>query len=262
MLYCNWSSSFSGKQQSFDNKGFCLLLLNAFQVNDEYSEIEDLAEDETNIHRAVPVINTPWDGYTSLHFFMEFGDEYDTDLLIDLGLDPLCKAANGDTPVHLALNRHRLNGFSVNLKGLVGCGQNPFGTDGYSLFHVACAVVHRDSIKYFLDIGVDPNLRTKMKGHDIDDKTPLHLIAERFMGSLLVNDVVKLLVEREAKVDARDAEFNTPLHCVNSRNPKIIDVLISYGANINARNLANETPLLFLHANSPRCCSQSVAKDL
>ncbi|KAJ8675659.1 hypothetical protein QAD02_011445 [Eretmocerus hayati] len=254
--------SVDGCQKSFDNRGFSLLHIDAF--NEDFSDIESLTKKVSDLHAAIPVQNTPWDGYTALHFVMEYGWEFDAKLLIEKGMDILCQVTNGDTPLHLLMNQPWPNGLTLDLSGLIGYGQNLFGTNGYSFFHVACVVGHLESIKYYLDIGVDPNLRTKMKGHDFNDKTSLHLIAGRYnVNSLLFYKVAKLLVEKGANVNAKDAEMNTPLHCVTGHsNPEIIDLLISYGAEVNAQNLFKETPLLKLVAKFPENQSPSYAEKL
>ena len=54
-------------------------------------------------------------------------------------------------------------------------------------------------------------------------------------------EIVKLLLEHSANVNAKDYYGDTPLH--NTNNYEIAKLLIEYGANVNAKNEFGSTPL-------------------
>ncbi|KAJ8672865.1 hypothetical protein QAD02_004125 [Eretmocerus hayati] len=249
--------------ECLNNRGFTFQqLIFSISITPIVDTLHSMIDEyQLDIMKPVPKINTLLDGYTALHFSMEFGHADNSNALIKRGADIFCKAANGDTPVHLALNESRKYGLALDLHGLIGCNQNTFGMAGYSFFHVACAAGHVESMKYYLEMGVDPNLRTKIKGHDFDDKTPLHLIAERYVDSR--DEIVKLLVKYGANVNAKDSEMNSPLHCITvNSHPKMIDALISHGADVNAGNISRETPLLSICESFSTIQSQDDIENL
>ncbi|MFN7973770.1 MAG: ankyrin repeat domain-containing protein [Acidobacteriota bacterium] len=62
------------------------------------------------------------------------------------------------------------------------------------------------------------------------------------------DEIVKLLIERGANVDALDGHQNTPLHLVAERygekpERKRMDLLVAAGAKLDARNMFGQTPL-------------------
>lgn len=82
------------------------------------------------------------------------------------------------------------------------------------------------------------------KGADInakakDGSTPLHLAVKRSHPA-----VVKLLFSRGANPSAKDQEGNSPLHIAAELfTPDMLKVLVDLGAMVNARNNENWTPL-------------------
>lgn len=57
-------------------------------------------------------------------------------------------------------------------------------------------------------------------------------------------EVVKYLLSKGAKVNAKNANEVTPLHwAVAEGNTDVIDTLIAAGAEVNARNANGKTPL-------------------
>lgn len=72
----------------------------------------------------------------------------------------------------------------------------------------------------------------KINSRDSLGKTPLHYAVDRYGSASL--DVVELLLNRGAKVDAEDDDNYTPLRtAVYNRNRKLIKLLIENGADPN-----------------------------
>ncbi|XP_013420199.1 ankyrin-1 [Lingula anatina] len=58
--------------------------------------------------------------------------------------------------------------------------------------------------------------------------------------------MVKLLCDNQAKVNSRDKEGNTPLHCATDKSLKAMVQLMECNANLEAVNLQGHTPLVHL----------------
>ncbi len=97
-------------------------------------------------------------------------------------------------------------------------------------------------IKALINAGADVNCRNK------DGLTPLKL-SDLYNSNYVVT---KALIDAGADVSAREPRFkSTSLHLAasNSRNPKIIDVLVAGGADLNDKNYLGETPLIMAMRN-------------
>lgn len=95
-----------------------------------------------------------------------------------------------------------------------------------------------ETIKLLIKQGA--NLNDK----DIDGKTKLIQIISNYKGADKLN-IIKLLLDKEAKVDITDNNKNTPLHYA-SRNDEIeiMKLLIEKGADVNAIGNHEITPLM------------------
>ncbi|MDP7052406.1 MAG: ankyrin repeat domain-containing protein [Verrucomicrobiota bacterium] len=114
---------------------------------------------------------------------------------------------------------------------LMGC--RPIESTFFSI-HDAAKDGDVDSVKKFLDQGVDINSQAGKWGN-----TPLHEAA--FWGNV---EVVRLLISKEADVDAKDYYECTPLHdAVDYGNLEILKLLLGKNTNVNAINEDGETPL-------------------
>lgn len=114
---------------------------------------------------------------------------------------------------------------------LVGCV--PLESTFFSI-HDAAKDGDADSVKKFLDQGVDINSQAGKWGN-----TPLHEAA--FWGNV---EVVRLLISKEANVDAKDYYGCTPLHdAVDYGNLEILELLLGKNTYVNALNEDGQTPL-------------------
>ncbi|KAJ8673858.1 hypothetical protein QAD02_005120 [Eretmocerus hayati] len=121
---------------------------------------------------------------------------------------------------------------------------NPSERERISYFHYGCINKDRKTIEYYLNSGVDINLPVPIAGVSdwLRGKAPLHLILTRNSKNLV--GIVKFLIDNGADVMARDAFFNTPLHCMRRYfNKEVGEILIDHGADVNAQNIFGETPL-------------------
>lgn len=79
---------------------------------------------------------------------------------------------------------------------------------------------------------------------NVDGMTPLHSAAEK--GN---RDIVQLLIENRAVVNARGNQNWTPLHlAATAGKTDIVELLVSKGADVNARDLDGRTPLWWAQA--------------
>lgn len=149
--------------------------------------------------------------------------------LLRRGANPNVKDASGDTPLARALKNSDIDA----ARTLIEYQANPNMPDSNGvmpIFHVlrlgngivycACLLIER---------GADPHVR------DAEDNTPLHLAVSH-------ENVVNLLIQHGARVDAVNRHGDTPLHCVESMTPRSAYVLRSYGADINLKNNEGLTP--------------------
>ncbi|XP_076684261.1 uncharacterized protein LOC143377154 [Andrena cerasifolii] len=106
--------------------------------------------------------------------------------------------------------------------------------DGYSLLRAALEKKHTQVAKLLLTSGSKVNSRYKSPSN-----TALHFAA--LNGD---TEIVQMLLDRGANVDAKNVHSKTPLHnAVQSMEAKMISLLLNRGANVDAADKSGVTPL-------------------
>lgn len=118
---------------------------------------------------------------------------------------------------------------------MTGYDVNVQGNSGVTALYLACKAGMPEVAKILIAQGADPNL-----GLDRDKRTVLHWACMSFSDG----EAVKMLVEKNAKVDSKDKTGATPLHY--ARTKEIAEVLVNAGADVNSRTLKDYTPLHYL----------------
>ncbi len=141
-------------------------------------------------------------GDTSLTMAVASGDTEIVDLLIERGADLTVRDKYGSTVLHKAARE----------------------SDG-------------EMMKRLLATGVDPNLK------DSEDNTPL-IIAPGNLDVVTGKsiDIVRLLIEKGADVNAKNKYGGTPLHAAIG-SEQTVKLLLEHGADVNAKNNDAWTPL-------------------
>jgi ankyrin repeat protein len=182
---------------------------------------------------------------------------------------------------HLIINDGNTINRSIIVKKLIDAGVNInlLNDKGESLLYEAAMVWALDGFRILINAGADVNLLHKKKWHEIlknsmflnvavsnnysdivrvlidkgakinaqDDKgsTLLHIAA--LNGS---QDVVKLLTAKGALLDTQDDKRDTPLHkAIINKNQEIAQMLIQLGANTNLTNDDGKNPYELAYEN-------------
>ncbi|KAJ3112980.1 hypothetical protein HDU96_003941 [Phlyctochytrium bullatum] len=136
------------------------------------------------------------------------------------GITPLIHAIRNGTPT------------SVRLLLEHGADVERPGPDGYTPLVVAVAVRNTEAVNWILRKGANTAKRAK-------GCTAMHLACLTGMP-----EMVKMLKEAGAEIDAVDGEGNSPLHYAIQNMPAMVAVLLEHGANPNAAGKNGLTPLL------------------
>ncbi len=108
-------------------------------------------------------------------------------------------------------------------------------TKGYSPLEMALTSGFGEMVLFLLEHGADLELKNKTQM----DRTPIQVAV---LGRK--QDMLDLMIERGANVNAADIQGNTPLHqAAGLDDGEMIETLLKHGAAINARNEPRATPL-------------------
>ncbi|XP_046383815.1 ankyrin-2-like [Ischnura elegans] len=132
---------------------------------------------------------------------------------------------------HLTKVEHLLNYF--------GLFHQPEWLNGYSLLLEALMCKRLGVAKFLL--AKDCSVNSPKSPHE-GITTPLHVAVA--LGSF---EVVKILLDKGARVNSSDEKGDTPLHVAARRkNLEVIKLLVESGAHINALNHDRKSPIIFL----------------
>ncbi|MHC4752085.1 MAG: ankyrin repeat domain-containing protein [Planctomycetota bacterium] len=174
-------------------------------------------------------------GQTPLYWAVDHDDFDSLKSLIAHGAKVDTKFWDGETALMSEASKGRIEA----VKLLLEAGANISAKDdtGQTALHRMMDVSYRpskDMTELLLARGADVNLKDK------EGRTPLHLAAES-----ADRDIVKFLLDKGAKVNAKDDESGfTPLHHAARFGKKnVAELLIAKGADINAKDKQGHTPL-------------------
>jgi ankyrin repeat protein/L-ascorbate metabolism protein UlaG (beta-lactamase superfamily) len=138
-------------------------------------------------------------GWTMLHEAGWEGKPEVIQLLLDKGISADVKTSFGRTPLQNACMAGNLAGAKILIKN--GADPNAMGKEGWSPLILATNQGRLKMVDLLLNAGVDVNLANEKMGI-----TPLHLSSVKGYGK-----ITAMLLEKGAKVNARDKRGRTPL---------------------------------------------------
>ncbi|MCP4633749.1 MAG: hypothetical protein GY855_12545 [candidate division Zixibacteria bacterium] len=146
-------------------------------------------------------------------------------LLIDKGADVNASNRNGQTPLFNATYRDNEEVAEIIVDG--GAQVNSCDQQGYSPLNNAIIREYNDIVKLLIDKGADLNLVDT-----IYNQTGLHLASIR--GNI---EAVKMLLNKNAKVNAKDKDGFTPLYYAGKYGHRdVADLLTSNGGKTKEKN--------------------------
>jgi 26S proteasome non-ATPase regulatory subunit 10 len=127
-----------------------------------------------------------------------------------------------------------------SIEVLLSYGADPNLKDGFgdAPFHYAIKYGNYDSVTAFINNGVNINIK------NLYGRTPLHLaavVADPHTKEFMC-DILELLIESGAHIDATDIAGETPLFAACKKgNTEGVKILLYNGANINHININDQT---------------------
>lgn len=180
------------------------------------------------------------DGRTALKLAAIKGHQNIVGCLLQSGADAnIQNGATDETALHCAAGNGCItivkmlldNGADLNIRDI---------DDSTPLFYAAYSG-HADIIKLLLEYKTGKS-KEDVNVQNIYGSTPLHIAS----GDKEKVDVVRVLIEHGANVNATDKHNSTPLHFATEyKNKNVVALLLENGANPNAESIGNYTPLHF-----------------
>ena len=140
-----------------------------------------------------------------------------------------------------ALHSASWEGHIAVVRSLLKCGVDVDAPGRWNLspLQLASTEGHVDVVEYLLDHGADPNFR--------DDEVCVTSLRRAAVSGCL--EIVRVLLERHADPHAKDRKGMTAMHAASLGGypkgdyPQIVSLLLDYGADVNARDNMLRTPL-------------------
>eukprot|EP01119_Soliformovum_irregulare_P009826 TRINITY_DN2367_c0_g1_i2.p1 TRINITY_DN2367_c0_g1~~TRINITY_DN2367_c0_g1_i2.p1 ORF type:complete len:894 (+),score=334.19 TRINITY_DN2367_c0_g1_i2:3904-6585(+) len=174
-------------------------------------------------------------GWTPLHAASDQGHEHVVRKLVESGCTINILNENGVSPLYLAVARGR----RAIAKYLVekGANVNLSAKGGWTPIHIACFNEFPKLVLFLLDQGASPSVPCA----ELKNYSPLHILIA--VGSNAPLDLIKLLIERDALLNAKSDTGGTPLHLAAFYgNMDVAEILVDAGAPMYAKNSKDRTP--------------------
>ncbi|KFY46704.1 hypothetical protein V494_00368 [Pseudogymnoascus sp. VKM F-4513 (FW-928)] len=124
---------------------------------------------------------------------------------------------NGWTPLHAAYDSPDVTNILID----AGAKTDVVDNDGRTLLDLAVSQYETETVKLYLERGLDP-----LKRRSIDGRTPLHIAAGCWAGNLL--SLILERVKEETTLDIADNEGRTPLqHAIEQERETTVTALLS-----------------------------------
>ena len=176
-------------------------------------------------------------GETPLHYTARYGKPGLFIALVSMGADAEARNNDGQTPLELVVERGHRGAFIQALKAQGGKETAVPVLPG-ELFHTlresSVASKRADCIRKAKDLlSAHPDWAT---ARTKTENTPLHVAV-----FYRLSEIVSLLLNLDADVNARNTRGETPLH--NVHDPEVLGLLLEAGADVNAQDGAGRTAL-------------------
>ena len=185
------------------------------------------------------------DQRTPLHLASDGGSFDVAQGIVEYGADVNAKNCQGQNPLFGVIEVARSSGCGylyLDMIGLLvghGADANTRGEDNTTALHLASEYGRPEVARVLFNHGASVNAKNNL------GRTPFHELARavNWIGSDHLA-VAKLLLEKNADLDARDEDHETPLHFASKYGRlDVVLVLIDHGAIIDAENNWGQTPL-------------------
>lgn len=200
------------------------------------------------------------DGVTSVHLAVQYGFMEIAQLLIDSGADLHCRS-NGWAPIHLCHDDPEM--MQCLLKN--GADVNDTGKQGYTALYIAALNNHPEVVKVLLSYNPDLEITHKNRsaltaatergntevvrllleaGANVNHQSGQNNFPLQIAVAKNREDILRILMRYNPKVNLVDDNGNTALHSVSSKTSVMIAKILDVGgADLNIRNKEQETPI-------------------
>jgi len=176
---------------------------------------------------------------TPLHFASKHGNAETARLLLEHGADVHALDNNHATPLHF-LSQHGDDGTARVMLEHHGAIVDARDDEDSTPLHVALECGNVKVARLLLEHGANIHVRNKK------DQTPQHLLSTTWSDKTLDDDIdtIRFFLGHGVDVDAVDNNYSTLLHIASYNGEvEVVQLLLECGANINARNKEGHTPL-------------------